>query len=76
MDRQRWQRITESFDAALACPPGERDSYLARACAGDDELLVEVSRLLAEFEKAGDFLENPLTTPNQSVSVGDLIAGR
>ena len=76
MDRQRWQRITESFDAALACPPGERDSYLARACAGDDELLIEVSRLLAEFEKAGDFLENPLTTPDQSVSVGDLIAGR
>jgi serine/threonine protein kinase len=76
MNRERWQRITETFDAALECPSEERTSFLKRVCVGDDTLLSEVARLLAEFEKSGDFLEKPLSSLGQAVSAGDLIAGR
>ena len=76
MTRERWKQVTETFDEALECPPHAREAYLERVCTGDHSLLSEVSRLLAEFEKAGDFLERPLATPGQAVSGGDLIAGR
>jgi eukaryotic-like serine/threonine-protein kinase len=76
VNRERWQRITETFDAALECSPDSRNSFLEQACAGDDALLSEVVRLLTEFERAGDFLEKSLVTPGQAVLSGDLIAGR
>jgi eukaryotic-like serine/threonine-protein kinase len=43
----RWGLIEEIFQDVLQCLPAERDTYLARACAGDDELRQEVASLLA-----------------------------
>jgi eukaryotic-like serine/threonine-protein kinase len=43
----RWGLIQEIFQNVLQCLPTERDTYLARACAGDDELHQEVASLLA-----------------------------
>lgn len=76
MDAKRWQQITESFDGALEYPPAERHSFLIRICAGDNDLLSEVTRLLDEFEKAGEFLENPILASAHLLSAGDLIGGR
>ncbi len=76
MNRERWQRVADAFDAVLACPPDERKPCLARVCHDDGELLSEVSRLVLEFEKAEDFLERPLLTRPQAASEGDCIAGR
>ena len=76
LKRELWLRITNTFDAALERAPAERSSFLARTCAGDKELFEEVSRLLSEFENAGDFLERPFATPASAVSTGELIADR
>jgi serine/threonine protein kinase/Tfp pilus assembly protein PilF len=76
VNQERWLRVTDIFDAALACPADQRALYLARTCAGDDDLLSEVSRLLAEFDRAGDFLERPPTASRQAICTGEVIAGR
>jgi tetratricopeptide (TPR) repeat protein len=76
MDREVWTKVTEIFDAALDRPRGERDSYLAEACAGDDGLLAQVRYLLDEFDRAGNFLETPLVSPAHALPTGDVIDGR
>ncbi len=76
MNRDRWQKIADTFDAALECQRSERESYLAHLCGDDDDLLREVSRLLVEFDKADNFLEWPFYRPPQAVLEDDLIGGR
>jgi len=46
MDRARWEQIEELFHAAWQVPAGERESYLAGRCAGDDLLRQEVLAML------------------------------
>jgi Tol biopolymer transport system component/tRNA A-37 threonylcarbamoyl transferase component Bud32 len=55
----RWERIKALFDAALDRPAEERSQFLAEACAEDDALRAEVERLLAEHDRAGEFLNAP-----------------
>ncbi|MEZ5426268.1 MAG: protein kinase [Pyrinomonadaceae bacterium] len=54
-----WQKIKPIFDAATEIPADRRREFLERACADDPSLRSEVEKLLASFEKAEDFLENP-----------------
>ena len=51
--RDRWQRIQEVFQEALQRAAAEREAYLARACAGDEELRREVASLLASDADTG-----------------------
>jgi tetratricopeptide (TPR) repeat protein len=79
MTAQRWEKIKEIFDSALDQAPEERASFVERACAGDEELRHEVTRLLREFEKAEGTktcLNEPIACLSQSLARGDLIAGR
>ena len=46
MTPKRWRQIGELFDAAVKIDPAERESWLRAACAGDDDLRAQVSRLL------------------------------
>jgi WD40 repeat protein/serine/threonine protein kinase len=50
----RKRRVEEIFDAALDVAPEERAAFLARACAGNDELRWEVEELL-EVEREQTF---------------------
>ena len=60
MKPERWQQIKELLDEAVALDPGERVSYLDRACATDADLRREVDSLLASHERAGTrFLQTP-----------------
>ena len=59
MIAERWQRITELFEAALECEPQRRAALLEEACAGDPELRRHVDALLADDAAATDFLANP-----------------
>src|SRR5436305_14460697 len=45
------------FFAAAALPAADRPAYLARACAGNDDLRQQVERMLAARAEVGDFLE-------------------
>ena len=49
----------ELFTEALQLPPGERDAFLERACAQDEELRRKLEALLKSNERAADFLEHP-----------------
>src|SRR5215213_5343709 len=60
MDRERWQKIKNIFDAAQDMSPPEREKFLEASCVGDVELRREVEKLLASFEEGdGSFLEKP-----------------
>ena len=46
MDPGRWRRIRDIFLEALELPSGERRSFVATTCAGDEELRREVEAML------------------------------
>jgi serine/threonine protein kinase/Tol biopolymer transport system component len=58
-DPQRWQRVKEIFDGALARQGDERAAFLDRACDGDADVRDEVESLLRSYEVAGSFMEAP-----------------
>ncbi|MGZ8868482.1 MAG: WD40 repeat domain-containing serine/threonine protein kinase, partial [Thermoanaerobaculia bacterium] len=58
MDQARWNRIEALLQDALDLETDERLPFLRRACAGDEELLLELHGLLLN-EAAGMFLETP-----------------
>jgi eukaryotic-like serine/threonine-protein kinase len=70
---ERWLRVKEIVQGALAEPPGNRPDWAAAACAGDAELAREVDSLLAAHDAAGSFIETPaLARPGLAVVVEEL----
>src|ERR1051325_427224 len=63
------------FTEALQLPVAERAGYLHRVCASDRELRRRVEALLRAYEKAGDFLTEPVgrvpLDPAQELRVGE-----
>ncbi len=59
MQPERWDKVDDLFGAALERAPHERATFLARACAGDETLRVEVETLLLAHRAAGDFIQAP-----------------
>lgn len=57
---EQWEKIKELFEAALECTPRERTAFLANLRREHPSLAGQVSGLLASYEKAGDFLQQPL----------------
>jgi serine/threonine protein kinase/tetratricopeptide (TPR) repeat protein len=76
MDQKVWTRIAEIFDAALDRAPAERRAYVEHACGGDTALMGQVTQLLDEFDRAGDFLEEPVSAPVRALVSGELLSGR
>jgi eukaryotic-like serine/threonine-protein kinase len=57
MELQRWKRINELFDAAIELPSEQRTAFLIKRCDGDENLKLEVEKLLAGDEEAHSFIE-------------------
>jgi Tol biopolymer transport system component len=57
-ERQRWSRVKEIFDTALASPPDRRATLVHDACRGDHVLMADVESLLAAHAAAGSFAEH------------------
>jgi Tol biopolymer transport system component len=55
-----WERVRAVFHAAVEEPVASRAAFLARACAGNDDLRREVESLLAAADAAPGFLEGPV----------------
>ena len=53
------QRLKNIFTAATEIEISKRGEFLQKACGEDVELRVEIEKLLASFDKAESFLENP-----------------
>lgn len=59
MTPERWQQITNIFEAALQQDTGARVAYLNEACGDDGELRREVEAMLASHDQACSFIEEP-----------------
>lgn len=56
---ERWHKVKDILHGCLDTPEPDRARYLQEACAGDEAIRGEVESLLASFEEAGDFLQQP-----------------
>jgi serine/threonine protein kinase/tetratricopeptide (TPR) repeat protein len=68
---ERWERVKEIVQGALALAPAERMAWVADACRGDAELAGEVDSLLAAHEEAGSFIETPALARGDMAGVID-----
>ena len=59
MKSEEWKQIDELFQETLNHAPGDRDAFLDRACAGNENTRREVESLLAHDDQARCFLEQP-----------------
>ena len=62
MTPERWRQIEEIFHEALELDTAARDEFLRASANGDDELRVEVEKLLDQFEDASSFIEQPFAS--------------
>ena len=60
MSSDDWRKLEDIFQKALDLAPGEREPYIIEACAGDMDLQRRVEELLAQYDEAGDFLDEPV----------------
>jgi serine/threonine-protein kinase len=59
MDAKRWQEIKSVFDGVQEIELEKRAKFLDDACGDDLELRREVEKLMASFENAETFMEQP-----------------
>ena len=59
MTPERWEMVSDLFEAALQSEPHERSAFLARMCAGDDELRTEVESLIHEHDSGAELPARP-----------------
>jgi len=59
MNAERWKQVDAILDAVLEIAPSDRFAFLNDKCGDDENLRLEVKKLLASMEKAEDFLEAP-----------------
>ena len=59
MTPERWRQIENLFHQAREQPPGEREAFLAAACAGDQDLKGKVESLLARDVAGTGMLDRP-----------------
>jgi serine/threonine-protein kinase len=73
---ERWEAVRQILAEALERSPGERPTYLAKACDGDIELQAEVESLLRAGEGATGFLEPPGEVTAASATAKPDLTGR
>src|SRR6185295_14322729 len=61
MKTERWKQINEVLLSALDREVAERSRFIKDVTGSDEELRREVVSLLASYEQAGAFLEDPVT---------------
>ena len=59
MTPERWEIVSNVFEAVLQNEPRERGALLTQLCGDDDELRAEVESLIDEHERGGDFATLP-----------------
>ncbi|MGB7437299.1 MAG: serine/threonine-protein kinase, partial [Candidatus Acidiferrum sp.] len=80
---EKWETIKSLFEAALEEDSTRRSAFLQGRCP-DATVRAEVERLLAEHDKAGEFLSTPalanltpkVEPPTEGLLEGTLLAGR
>ena len=61
MNAERWQKVKQILETAIALPGNQQSAYVEKVCGEDSELRGEVLSLLQSHEQAGSiFLNNPV----------------
>src|ERR1700733_1312888 len=69
MEPERWKKIEELYNAAMAQPAEKRADILEQACPGDHVLRAQVESLLEAAGSASSFLEgSPVSGADQRPS--------
>jgi non-specific serine/threonine protein kinase/serine/threonine-protein kinase len=77
MNAERWQRVKQLLEQAIALDAVERSSFLDRACDSDAGLRREIDSLLSSHEQAGTgFLKTPVVDLKAAVAAAPARAGR
>jgi Tol biopolymer transport system component len=76
MDRVRWQRVKDLFEAARALPADARSPYVQDACDGDEDLRKEIESLLTAYKSTAHFLEAPAAQTFPHLAVAPSFANR
>jgi serine/threonine protein kinase len=77
MNAERWQRVKELLEEAIALDAAERSSFLDRTSNGDSDLRREVESLLSSHEQAGTgFLKTPVVDLKPVVATANARTGR
>jgi serine/threonine protein kinase len=76
MNSERWLEIEEIFFATTDLAPGERESYLRRACKDDESLYMEVTELLAERDNHLSSFDAPIFDLGMQVLSEEEIANK
>lgn len=59
MTPERYQQIGQLFNEALELVPEQRSTWLYQTCDADNELRLEVEKLLTSQDESGEFLSRP-----------------
>jgi pSer/pThr/pTyr-binding forkhead associated (FHA) protein len=59
MNQERWKRIDDIYNKAMDLQPGRREAFVNEACAGNEELLDQINRLLESSDQESGFLDSP-----------------
>src|SRR5229473_2269537 len=77
MNAERWQRVKQLLEEAIALDAGDRSSFLDHACDSDVGLRREVDSLLSSHEQAGTgFLKAPVVDLKIAAAAVPVRAGR
>jgi len=68
MNPERLRKVDELFAAALAREAGQRASFLAQACEGDEELRQQVQRLLLIHEAKVSSVDKPVAKTEETLT--------
>ncbi len=71
MNPERWKRISAIYDAVVEIGPPSRSAFLRDACAGDEDLRLEVQHMLDEHERSQGFLDRPVIGPSMPTQGND-----
>ncbi|MCP5111874.1 MAG: protein kinase, partial [bacterium] len=75
--KERWEKIWDLFDRALAQPEPQRTAWLAEACGPDTDLRKEVDSLLGAHHNAAGILDQPVGAyASEALSTSDDPANR
>ena len=67
MELNRWQKIETVFNATLALPEADRQSFLDTMCEDDPQLRQEIDSLITEVDQPDEFLSQTALTLGANV---------
>jgi serine/threonine protein kinase/formylglycine-generating enzyme required for sulfatase activity/dienelactone hydrolase len=76
MEKEKWQEISQIFNAALEKKAFERIEFLNDACRNDTELREEIETLLAANDEADSFIDSPKAALTEHIPQTNLKKGQ